>query len=575
MTDVSAEKIAELLALKKKQQEQFAELLAEEKKLIAARLSNIDKKVRNDRLKFGALFIGGASALTASVLGVRTWLSRAKETPSTLASINSIDPLNNPTAFVDAVNTAAQPVQKGAIPVLKSAIETTRNLAADFTDMAQSPSLFGTAGKAIDTRFIEQLQNLGGSAAYEGGSTHVAPFLKMFQNPENMAHFEQLAAKNPDLLDSLKNLPNDSTALKNLVSELADLEYHRLEVLSKVDFRQVFDHAFTEHKAKDMHAAIAQLKGTFQYYGEKFTEQAQKLQQTLTKISSQSSTAPNGEVLVASTDLRQLGISFPSTPTPPNGLQQAFSAVQDTLHNTLSTVGNTLGNAAKATGQFVQENAGALTAASAAVTLVRGFVETTQKDLVPDASLKQRAVAALTTEVSGQDYIKTLTKLPYLLGLARTAAMAAVAITPAAMGVAATIGAIQGGQAAAGLTAAVTKHQLSKTEQRLAALQQQEGNQQPALEKLTAQQERLQNRAAYFQNIAKAERISDIQAIGAKTRENIATVANTAGQQISSTKDAVFTQALKVTECVQQATGSVQNFFNNFAARFSKTAEQA
>jgi predicted nucleic acid-binding Zn-ribbon protein len=385
----------------------------------------------------------------------------------------------------------------------------------------------------------------------------------MLGNAENMQHFRGIASGNATLLNTLNNLPQDPQQLNAVVAQLSDLEYARLKSLSGVDFHQHFEEAFNAGGATSMKQAVAQLKDTFKGYGEKFTEQVTKLQETLQKISPRSSAALDSDrVVVASAGgFDGLLTQLPTTPSPSNALQQTFSFLQDKAHESLEA----MGSAAKATVEFVHNHAAELTAASAAVTLVRAHIDVTQKGLDEKATFKERAVAALTTKVSVQEYAGTLSQSRYALGLARTVALAAVAITPAAMSVAATIGAIQMTQTVAGGAAAFTKHQLSKTEQRLSALQAEEGAGRAAeqIAKLTERQERLQNRAAAFETVANA------------SLEDVSNVAKGAAQNISNAKDSMFKQALKVTESAQQLPQKVQGFFGNLAKRFGNTAEVA
>ncbi len=531
----------------------------EQKEQQAAR--NAHKK----NITIASLAIGIPTAgITGAILSLRS-PSGTKQPAPTLAAIKSIDPLTNADAFVNAAKAASPDVKIQVIQDVSSVITTKNNLAHDFAGMAQTQSLYGTAGKVVDTRFIAQLQNFGGSAATEATNTNASILRDMLGNAENMQHFRDIASGDAMLLNTLNNLPQDPQKLNAIVAQLSDLEYTRLQSLSGVDFHKHFEEAFNAGGATSMKQAVAQLKDTFKGYGEKFTEQVRALQETLQKISPRSSAVSDGDrVLVASAgSLDGLITQLPATPPPPNALQQTFSFLQGKAHESLEA----MESAAKATGKFVQENASALTAASAAVTLVRAHIETTQQNLDAKATFKERVAAALTAKVDIKDYAKTMTKLPYAMGLARTAAMAAVAITPAAMGIAATIGAVQMAQTGAGVAAAFTNAQINRTAKRLSDLQTQEGAAEQ-IAQLTDRQERLQNLATALDTVANAS-WGDVRNAATGTAQHITTAA-------SATKDATFAKARDITESVQKVTKTVlQSCLGNIMARFSKSQDLA
>jgi hypothetical protein len=569
---------ARLLAAKAEMERADREWLEEYQRLQEAKEQQAARNTRNKNITIASLAIGAPTALAAGATWSLLSPSGTKQAAPTPNAITSIDPLKDQDAFVAAANAATPEVKTQAIQLLNNKITNARNIGNDFAGMAQSPSLYGTAAPTVDTHFLIQLQNFGGKAATKATDTNAAVLRDMLNKTENMQHFKDLAKGDPALSHALATLNNNSPEeLNKIVADLSALEYARLKGISGVDFHDHFEKVFNPHGngtggVTTMKEAIAKLKGTFQGYGDKFTEQVKTLNQTLTKISPpRTSAASNSQgVLVASTDLE--GLVAAAAPPPPNALQQALSAAKDTMQDTFSAVGNTLGSAAKATGKFVQENASALTAASAAVTLVRAHIDVTQQGLDEKATFKERAVAALTTKVSVQEYANTLSQSRYALGLARTVALAAVAITPAAISVAATIGAVQMAQTGAGVAAALTKHQMTKTEQRLSALQAEEGAGRAAeqITKLEARQARLQNRATALDTVANAN-WEDVSNVAKGTMEHITTAASKTGENFNAT----FAKAQHVAQSTLEATKSVQSCFGNLMARFGKSQDIA
>ncbi len=145
---------------------------------------------------------------------------------------------------------------------------------------------------------------------------------------------------------------------------------------------------------------------------------------------------------------------------------------------------------------------------------------------------------------------------------------------PAAIPLAATLGAVRIGQTAAGGAAVFTNHQIKQTKQHLLALQKREGVEAEQIAKLEARQARLEGRAATLETVANAS-WKDVDNVAKGAVQNMSTAASTAGENLNNARKAAFAQAKNVAQFTLEATKPVQNFLGNLMARFSTSQEPA